>query len=270
MPFLECDNLVKRFGGVTAVDRVVLSIERGEILGLIGPNGAGKTTLINLLVGDQQPTDGKIIFRGQTITALPPYRRCRMGIARTFQVPKPFRSMTVRDNVVVGALFGRYELGETQSGHSAQRVESALMTSLLLERAESRPGTLSTAGLKRLEIARSLATNPELILLDEPLGGLNDAEVHEAIDLIKTVNQRGVTIVIVEHNVKAVVAICNRIIVLAAGRKLAEGSPPAVLANEEVQRAYLGDVAGAVQHHARRRALHRQGLSSRAGSASPI
>jgi branched-chain amino acid transport system ATP-binding protein len=245
MPLLEVIGLTKRFGGLTAVDGVDLSVEKGEIVGLIGPNGAGKTTFVNLLTGMLQSTAGQIRYAGRDITRMPPHQRCRLGLTRTFQVPQPFSDMTVRENVVVAALFGNSP-GRVRAGEASEVVDDVL-AAVGLDFARDKPtGSLTTAGLKRLEVARCLATRPDVIFLDEPLGGLNRTELDEALGLVRRLKAQGRTIVFIEHIVPAVMAVSDRVLVLANGRKLAEGTPKEILDNAEVQRAYLGDVAGAV------------------------
>jgi branched-chain amino acid transport system ATP-binding protein len=251
---LAVAGLAKHFGGLRAVDGVDLAVRQGEIVGLIGPNGAGKTTFVDLLTGGEPPTGGRITYRGTDITSLSAHERSRMGLARTFQVPRPFGDLTIRENVLVGALFGR---GERRAG----RLEALDLANRCLERAglsavgDQRTGSLSTAGLKRLEVARRLATEPELLFLDEPLGGLNPTEVKDALGLIRSLNDSGITIVFIEHIIPAVMTLCHRVVVLASGRKLADGDPSEIVANPEVQRAYLGDVKAAVKRFgAKRRA----------------
>lgn len=249
MPLLQCAGLTKRFDGLEAVGDVDLSIEQGEILGLIGPNGAGKTTFVNLLTGELPVTAGRITYRRTDITRLPPYKRNRLGLARTFQVPRPFPSMTVRENVLLAARFGKD--GASRNARAAGlKADQVLERTGLTAMGRQTTGTLTTAGLKRLEVARALATDPELLFLDEPLGGLNQVEVADALDLIKALNADGATILFIEHIIKAVSAISHRVVVLARGRKLAEGPPAAVLADEEVQRAYLGNIASALKRGA--------------------
>jgi branched-chain amino acid transport system ATP-binding protein len=264
MILLQCYGLRKTFGGLDAIDNVGLSVEKGEVLGLIGPNGAGKTTFVNLLTGEIAPTAGRILYRGDDISQLPPHRRSGLGIARTFQVPRPFTSLSIRENLMVGALFGKTRHGDVKERRAV--VESVLKTTGLDRIADRSPITLSTAGLKRLEVARSLAAQPDLLFLDEPLGGLNPVEADEAILLIRDLKNRGVTIVFIEHIIKAVAAVSDRVMVLARGRKLAEGTPKDVLSNEEVKRAYLGDVAGALQRNLDRTAA-RRAAASQGGAA---
>ncbi len=264
MILLQCYGLRKTFGGLDAIDNVDLSVEKGEVLGLIGPNGAGKTTFVNLLTGEIAPTAGRILYRGDDISQLPPHRRSGLGIARTFQVPRPFTSLSIRENLMVGALFGKTRHGDVKERRAV--VESVLKTTRLDRIADRSPITLSTAGLKRLEVARSLAAQPNLLFLDEPLGGLNPVEADEAILLIRELKNCGVTIVFIEHIIKAVAAVSDRVMVLARGRKLSEGTPKDVLSNEEVKRAYLGDVAGALQRNIDRTTA-RRAAASQGGAA---
>jgi branched-chain amino acid transport system ATP-binding protein len=248
MPLLHSVGLTKRFDGLRAVDAVDLSIEQGEILGLIGPNGAGKTTFVNLLTGELPVTEGKIIYRGADITQLPPYKRNRLGLARTFQVPRPFHSMTVRENVLLSARFGK-DGRPRDVAAAGRKADEILEKTGLAGVARQKTETLTTAGLKRLETARALATDPDLLFLDEPLGGLNQVEAADALTLIKALNESGTTILFIEHIIKAVSAISHRVVVLARGQKLAEGTPEVVLANEAVQRAYLGNISSAFKHN---------------------
>jgi branched-chain amino acid transport system ATP-binding protein len=242
-PLLQVTGLTKRFGGLSAVNAIDLEIEPGEIVGLIGPNGAGKTTLVNLLAGEIRPSEGCILYRGHDVTKYASYSRSAMGISRTFQIPEPFFDLSVRENVMVGCLFG--------SSPSRNKQEAGLRANEILDvvglRAarDSQTSTLTTAGLKKLEVARALAADPKVLLLDEPLGGLNATESKEALELIRNVKAKGISIIFIEHIVPAVMAVSDRVIVLANGRKLTEGTPEAILNNEEVKRSYLGDVKSA-------------------------
>jgi len=256
MTLLQCRGLRKSFGGLHAINDIDVDVEAGEILGLIGPNGAGKTTFVNLLTGDIPPTAGTIVYRGTDITRLAPHDRSRIGLSRTFQVPKPFGSMSIRENVAIGSLFGKG--GRSTDRRDAEaRIEAALATTGLDRVADEVPTTLSTAGLKRLEVARCLAAEPDLLFLDEPLGGLNPVEANEALKLIRGLRDRGMTIIFIEHIIKAVSAVSDRIMVLAQGRKLAEGTAREVLSHDDVKRAYLGDVSGALKRNAARVAARR-------------
>ena len=248
MALLETHGLTKRFGGLTAVNDVGFSVEEGEIVGLIGPNGAGKTTFVDLLTGVQAPTAGRILFRGEDVTRQPSHARSRLGLARTFQVPRPFAGVPIRENVMLGALFGRS--GRDIGMRDAEELSERALERVGLGGQGDRPtGSLTTAGRKRLEVARCLAAEPSLLFLDEPLGGLNPTEVKEALTLIRELNGAGVTIVFIEHIMPAVMSVSGRVFVLADGRKLAEGTPQEIQASPEVQRAYLGDVKGAVSRY---------------------
>lgn len=245
MSLLQVTGLTKRFGGLTAINSVEISIEPGEILGLIGPNGAGKTTLVNLLAGEIQPSAGSITYRENDITNAPSHVRCSMGIARTFQVPQPFFDLSVRENVMVGCLFG--------ASSPVRKLDAGALSDEILDTVglhavrNHSTGTLTTAGLKKLEVARALAVKPTLLLLDEPLGGLNAAEATDALKLVRSIKARGIAIIFIEHIVPAVMAVSDRVLVIVNGRKLAEGSPEAILSNAEVKKSYLGDVQGSVR-----------------------
>jgi branched-chain amino acid transport system ATP-binding protein len=237
-PLLRLDGVSRSFGGLRAVSRVDLVVHSGEILGLIGPNGAGKTTLFNLITGVFQPTEGRIIFEGADITRHPPAKRCALGIARTFQLVRPFPNLSVLDNVAVGRTYGRERAG------SRRQAETEALDVLALVGLADRPGllakTLTLVDRKRLELARALATRPALLLIDELLAGLNPSEVLVAMDLIRRIRASGVTIVMVEHLVKAVFGLSDRVAVLNAGEKIAEGTPGEVAGDQRVVDAYLG------------------------------
>jgi branched-chain amino acid transport system ATP-binding protein len=240
---LQVSGLTKRFGGLSAVDGVDLEIGPGEIIGLIGPNGAGKTTFVNLLTGELLPSSGSIRYRGKDVTTSPPHSRCAMGIVRTFQVPEPFVDLTVRENVMIGRLFGSAPARSIyDAGVRADEILSSVGLRTVRDHATA---TLTTAALKRLEIARALAAEPSVLLLDEPLGGLNTTEARAALDLVRGVRAKGISIIFIEHIVPAVMAVSDRVVVLANGRKLAEGTPGSILNNEEVKRSYLGNVQAA-------------------------
>ncbi|MDO8313599.1 MAG: ABC transporter ATP-binding protein [Sideroxyarcus sp.] len=252
MFLLNVTNLTKQFGGLKAVENVDFTIKRGEIVGLIGPNGAGKTTFVELLTGGLAPTTGKIEYDGRDITRLSSHDRCRLGLARTFQIPQPFGRSSVLDNVTVGALFGSSgrKLTIAQARYKAESTLDAVGLSGALH---ALPSSLTTAGLKRLELARCLATDPNLVFLDEPLGGLNSTEVKDALALIRKVRDTGVTILFIEHIVPAVLSLSDRVMVLANGRKLAEGSGAEVTQDAAVQKAYLGDLSATARRFAQRR-----------------
>ena len=239
MKTLEAERLNKHFGGLTAVSAVDLDVEEGEILGLIGPNGAGKTTLFNLLSGALTADSGVIRFKGHDITGWKPHQIARRGIARTFQSVKIFSRMSVLDHVRLGYLFGRSESG---GGPEAEREVGEILEFVgLAPMWDVRGGDLILAHQKRLEVARALATKPDLLLLDEVMAGLTPTEVAEAMELVRKIGKRGVTIVMIEHVMKAIMSICDRIIVLNHGVKIAEGAPGEITVNKTVIEVYLGE-----------------------------
>jgi branched-chain amino acid transport system ATP-binding protein len=235
---LEVRGLTKRYEGLLALGGVDFDVARGEIFGVIGPNGAGKTTLFSCLVGAVTPTSGTIRFRGDRIDGLPNYRVVARGLVRTHQIVRPFRDMTVEQNVSVGAHFGT---GRRRREDAGRRVAEILEKMGLARKADALAGTLTIGELKRLEIARALATEPETLCLDEVMGGLNPSEIMEAMKLILSIRDSGVTILMIEHHVHAVVGVSDRILVLNFGKPIAQGSPSAVIKDPEVISAYLGE-----------------------------
>jgi branched-chain amino acid transport system ATP-binding protein len=239
MRILEGERVTRYFGGLAAVSKVDFHIEEGEIVGLIGPNGAGKTTLFNLISAALALRSGVIRFKGESITGLKPYRICRMGVARTFQSVKVFANMPVLQNVSLGLIYG------AQSSVSRADAGSEAMELLEFVGLSAASGTiardLTLANQKRLEVARALATKPELLLLDELMAGLNPTEVAQAMELVKKIRDRGITIFMVEHVMKAIMSICDRIMVLHHGEKIAQGTPQEIATSKKVIEVYLGE-----------------------------
>ncbi len=235
---LRTENVVKRFGGLVAVNHVTFELHEGEILGLIGPNGAGKTTLFNCINGIYRPEEGRIFFRGHDITGWRPSRLAHLGMARTFQIVRPLAELTVRENVMVGAAFGEKRLPLSKAATITEEVLDFLG---LADRAEQLAGSLNVAQKKRLELARALAAQPRLLLLDEVLAGLNPTEVDEMVETIRKIRERGITILMIEHVMRAIMNLSDRILVLDFGELIAEGTPEEIAQNERVIKAYLGD-----------------------------
>ncbi len=232
---LEVQDLAKRFGGVQAVVALSFHVSRGEILGVIGPNGSGKTTTFNLITGFYRPDQGRVRFAGEDITGLRPYEVCARGLCRTFQVAKPFRELTVFRNVLMGAL-----LRHPNPAIASARAEEVLREVGLEGRAQMEAGSLTTIDQRRLEVARALGTEPRLLLLDETMAGLTHTEVGEAIRLIAGLRDRGLTVVVVEHVMRAVMSLSDRIVVLDQGTRIAVGNPKDISSNPRVIQAYLG------------------------------
>ena len=235
---LEVADLSKRFGGVQAVQGLSFTIAEGEILGLIGPNGAGKSTVFNLSNGIFPPDRGRIVFRGTDITGEPSYRVARRGIARAHQIVQPLAGLTVLENCTVGACFGRENLALTPARAVAREVTSEVG---LADQVDLIAGQLTTASKKRLELARALSAQPYLLLLDEVLAGLNPTETERMIEIVRAIRDRGVAILMIEHVMRAIMSLSDRIVVLSLGSKLAEGTPNEVANDPSVITAYLGD-----------------------------
>lgn len=238
-PLFVARNLTKRFRGLTALSNVNFTIPKGQILGLIGPNGAGKTTLVGLISGTIAPTEGELSFAGSRIDHLPAFRRARLGIARTFQVMKPFRGLSTLENVTIAALFGSAG-GEHDRSRAREVAREWLAFTGLERQAHQSAEALGGPERKRLELAKALALNPTLLLLDEVMAGLNSVEIDEVVQLILKIRDRGVTILVIEHVLRAIRTLSDRLLVLHHGVQLAEGEPRDVLARPDVMEAYLG------------------------------
>jgi branched-chain amino acid transport system ATP-binding protein len=240
MALLEITNISKNFGGLTAVDQVSISIEKGQIYGLIGPNGAGKSTLFNCVAGAYKPTSGAIVYNGEDITGWKPWNICRKRIARTFQIAKPFQTKTVLYNVMVGAYIRTANPSEAED-----RAMEALKRFKLGGKVNMPAKNLSIPDRKRLEIARAMATEPELFLMDESMAGLRPNEVDETLDELRKIRESGVTIFMIEHIMRAIMSVSDKITVIQFGRKIMDGAPHEVASDERVIKAYLGESYGA-------------------------
>jgi branched-chain amino acid transport system ATP-binding protein len=236
---LEIKHVTRRFAGLVAVDDVSFMLQRGEILGVIGPNGAGKTTLISLISGTLAPSSGDILFEGRSLIPLPAYRRARLGIGRTFQIMRPFPGLSVLDNVAVGALFGRGG-GQAQLAKAREQARVQLDFVGLGKNVDQRADELGGPGRKRLELAKALAMQPKVLLCDEVMAGLNLVEIEEVIEVIRKVRNEGISVLVIEHVIKAIRSLSDRLLVLNHGVKIAEGDPGSVLSNQAVIEAYLG------------------------------
>lgn len=236
MPLLALHGVSKSYGALKVTDGISLQVHRGETLGILGPNGAGKTTLFNLISGDVRVDAGRIEYAGTDITGLPPHRRCHLGVGRSYQVPQPFGNMSVFENLVTAACFGAGQ-PERQAWDTAVRV---LDQTGLMPHANKPAGSLTLLNRKRLELARALATEPDLLLLDEIAGGLTEHEAHELVAELQRIKASGVTMIWIEHVVHALLSVADRLFVINFGQALAEGLPQDVMANPEVQRVYMG------------------------------
>ena len=236
MPILTLQSVCKSYGALRVTDQISLSVEAGETLGVLGPNGAGKTTLFNLISGDVKADAGHIVYKGKDITTLPAHMRCRLGIGRSYQVTQPFSNMTVFENLVTAACFGA-----GQSEHQAwETAVEVLEQAGLLAVANKQAGSLTLLNRKRLELARALATRPEVLLLDEIAGGLTEHEARELVDELLKIKARGVTMIWIEHVVHALLSVADRLFVINFGQELAEGKPDSVMGNPDVKRVYMG------------------------------
>lgn len=233
---MQVRGVSKSFGAVRVLHDVSYDVRRAEVLGILGPNGAGKTTLFNLISGDLKPSGGEIWFKGESLRAEPPFRRCQRGIGRTYQIPQPYSAMTTFENLLVAAAFG----GGRREADSYDDCAQILRDCELYARANTLAGSLTLLDRKRLELARALASGPSLLLLDEIAGGLTDEESKQLVALIRRIRDRGVTIVWIEHVLHALLAVADRLMVLNFGEKIAEGAPDAVIADPEIKRVYMG------------------------------
>jgi len=233
---LLVDRLTKKFGELVAVDELSFEVKEGEILGMMGPNGAGKTTIFNLIAGTLEPTKGRIFFKEKCIDRYPPWKRCHLGIGRTYQIPKPFEKMTVFENVLVGAVHGANLLGRK----AKEKAEKILKLTGLFSKKDLLAGTLSLLDRKRLELARALSTDPSLLLIDEVAAGLTEIEGEEVLKIVKKIRDEGITVIWVEHVLKMMLEGVDRLLVICKGQKLCCGCLEEVLNTKEVQEAYLG------------------------------
>ena len=238
-PVLQVSGLTKRFGGFVALNEVELHVGAGERLGLIGPNGSGKTTLINCISGALYNDAGSIIFEGRDITRMPAHQRARCGVARSFQIPKPFRSMTVLENLRVPLEYAAWSRSEHR--HITDEAMALLESIGLKHCAQQNSAGLTQVDMRKLELARALAAKPRLLVSDEAMAGLSSAEVDEILEILLALNRRGVAVIMIEHVMRAVMRFSQRVVVLDAGQKIAEGTPDEIVSNPDVERAYLGE-----------------------------
>lgn len=236
-PLLALEGVTRAFGGLLAINNLSLTIHAGDLVGLIGPNGAGKTTVLNMISGLQSPSTGKIWFHGALINGLAPYRIARLGVGRTFQVTRPFKGMTVLENALLGALFVR----DAPFKALVARAEELLDFLGLSDKRHWPVSSLTLADVKRLEVAKALAMEPQILLLDEVMAGLNPREVDDVMGMVATVNARGTTVLMIEHVMRAIMGICRRVVVLHHGEVIADGQPQAIAADQKVIQAYLGE-----------------------------
>jgi branched-chain amino acid transport system permease protein len=234
---IECRAVTKSFGGVHALQGVDVSFGDGELVGLVGPNGSGKSTLINTITGEFRPTSGQIFFNGRDVHAMPSHRIRSLGIARTYQIPRPFHSMTALENVAISCLFGAERLSQSEA---LEQAEQYLEFTGLAERSDAYPGDLNLHQRHFLELARALAAQPKILFLDEVFAGLTPSEIESSVTLIQKIRATGVTVVLVEHIMRLVMQLASRLVVLAQGRVLADGEPNDVIQQDEVVAAYLG------------------------------
>lgn len=238
-PLLDVQNLTKQFGGFVALDGISIQVNEGERLGLIGPNGSGKTTLINCVSGALTNESGVISFQGADITKMPAYRRARLGIARTFQIPKPFKTMTVLENLCIPLEYAARS--RTSHGSIEDEAMAILEQMNIAEKARDSSSNLTQIDMRKLELARALAAKPTLLVSDEAMAGLSSNEVDEVLDILFALNERGVAVIMIEHVMRAVMRFSQRVVVLDAGKKIAEAAPDEIVRNPDVERAYLGE-----------------------------
>ncbi len=235
-PILSVNGLTKRFGGLVALNKISFDVNKGEIVGLMGPNGAGKTTLLNVIAGEYAPEEGTVAFKGHNITGMPAYRICHLGISRTYQIPQPFVTLTVRENLLASAVFGRH----LKMNDAEAEDDNILRLTDLAEKKDNLAGSLPILSLKRLELARSLARKPDLLLLDEVAAGATEAEIPGIMAVINEIRKMGITVIIIEHVMKVLMGVVDRIIVMDKGAKIAEDIPTAIMCNNRVIDAYFG------------------------------
>jgi len=238
-PILSVDRVSKHFGGVLAINNLSFNVYPGEVVGLMGPNGAGKTTLLNVIAGVYKPDSGAIKFRGNTITGLPPYKICHLGIARTYQIPQPFVNLTAMQNVLLASTYARRRSKDAAEAEAAEALDNVG----LADKKDILAKDLLVVTLKRLELARALATSPLLLLMDEVAAGLNEVEIPQVLDILKEVRKMGITVILIEHIMQVMVEAVDRIIVIDKGGKIAEGVPKEIMENKKVIEAYLGETA---------------------------
>lgn len=235
-PILSVNRVTKRFGGLVALDKITFHIKKGEVVGLMGPNGAGKTTLLNVIAGEYTPDEGEIIFKGHRINRLPPHKICHLGIARTYQIPQPFVTLTVQENLLASAVFGR----RIRMTEAAAPDDYVYDLTGLTGKKDIIAGSLPILSLKRLELARALASRPDLLLLDEIAAGSNEAEIPKMLAVINEIRKMGITVIIIEHIMKVLMRAVDRVIVIDKGIKLAEDRPAAIMCDNRVIDAYFG------------------------------
>lgn len=233
---LSVTGVTKRFGGLVALNEISFDVQKGEVVGLMGPNGAGKTTLLNVIAGEYAPEDGTVVFKRHDITKMPAHKICHLGIARTYQIPQPFVTLTVRENLLASAVFGR----QLKMNDAEAEDDNICRLLDLSEKKDAIAGSLPILSLKRLELARALARRPDLLLLDEVAAGANEAEIPKMLAVINEIRKMGITIIIIEHVMKVLMGVVDRIIVMDKGMKIAEDEPSAIMCNNKVIEAYFG------------------------------